>query len=131
MEKADELFEIFDVFFGFGAIAAAGFFYFIYITMKQRQAQFQHAVTQEGLIIELTNRAYPVIEYERDGKTIQFTSSINAPGARVGQKIDLEISPKGVARIKSNGHAAIQIGLLLTAIAFLVAGGIFLTKRFM
>ncbi len=131
MEKANALFEIFDLFLGFGAIAAAGFFYFIYKTVKERQTQFQHAVTQEGVVIDLTNRAYPVIEYERNGKTIQFTSNINAPGARVGKKIDLEISPKGIARIKSNGHAAIRIGLLLTAIAFLVAGGIFLTKRFM
>jgi hypothetical protein len=130
MYQAKEMFDIFDLFFGVGSIASSGFFYFIYKIVKERQAKFRNSTSYDGVVIEINNRAYPVVEYERNGKTIQFTSGINAPGAKVGQRIDLELSPNGVARIKSNGHAAIQIGLLLTSIAFLVAGCIFLLKRF-
>ena len=130
MNQAKEMFEIFDLFFGFGSIASSGFFYFLYKIVKERQAKFGNSISHEGVVIELNGHAHPVVEYERNGKTIQFTSSINAPGVKVGQKIDLELSPNGVARIKSNGHAAIQTGLLLTSIAFLVAGCIFLFKRF-
>lgn len=130
MGQAKEMFEALDLFFGFGAIASSGFFYFIYKIVKERQAKFRNSTSYEGVVIEINKRAYPVVEYEKNGKTIQFTSSINAPGAKIGQRIDLEISPNGEARIKSNGHAAIQIGLLLASIAFLVAGCIFLFKRF-
>lgn len=130
MEKAKEIFDIFDLFFGFGSIAAAGFFYFMYKIMKERQVPFKNATSHEGVVIGLNNRAHPIIEYVSNGKTIQFTSSINAPGVKVGQSIDLELSPNGVVRIKSNGHAAIVIGLLLASLAFLVAGCIFLFKRF-
>ena len=130
MGQTKEMFEIFDLFFGFGSIVSAGFFYFIYKVMKERQAKFLNATSSEGLVIDLIHDGYPVIEYESKGKTIQFTSSINAPGVKVGQKIELELSPNGVARIKSNGHAAIKIGLLLASIAFLVVGCIFLFKRF-
>ena len=130
MNYAKDIFDIFDLFFGFGSIASAGFFYFISKVIKDRQEKFTNATTHEGIVIDLNYDAYPVIEYEISGKTIQFTSNINAPGAKVGQKIDLELSPNGVARIKSNGHAAIRIGLLLTSVAFLVAGCIFLLKRF-
>ena len=131
MGRANEIFEIFDLFLGFGSIAASGFFYFIYKIVKERHTKFRNSTLYEGMVIEINNRTYPVVEYEKNGKTIQFTSSISVPGVKIGHRIDLEISPNGVARIKSNGHAAIQIGLLLTSIAFLVAGCIFIYKRFM
>ena len=130
MNQAKEMFEIFNLFFGFGSIVSSAFFYFIYRIAKERQARFAHSIPHEGVVVELSRYTYPVVEYERNGKTIQFTSSISAPGVKVGQKIDLELSTNGVARIKSNGHAAIQKGLLLTSIAFFVAGCIFLFKRF-
>jgi hypothetical protein len=130
MNFAKDIFDIFDLFFGFGSIASAGFFYFLYKVVKERHEKFSNAISLEGVVIDFNAHAYPVVEYERGGKIIQFTSAINAPGAKVGQRIDLELSPNGVARIKSNGHAAIQKGLLLASIAFFVAGCFFLIKRF-
>lgn len=127
---AENMFEIFDLFFGFGSIATSGFFYFIYRIAKERQEKFRDSILLEGVVTGLNGSAFPIVEYECNGKTIQFTSSINAPGVKIGQKIDVEVASNGVARIKSNGHAAIQVGLLLTSIAFLVAGCIFLLKRF-
>ncbi len=130
MEQAKDILNIFDLFFGFGSIVSAGFFYFIYQAMKERHDKFKNSISHEGIVIDAGHRSHPVIEYESGGKTIQFTSSLNAPGVKAGQKIDLELSQNGVARIKSNGHTAILIGLMLTSVTFLVAGCIFLLNRF-
>lgn len=129
MNGIDNIFDIFEIFFGFGSIAAAGFFYFLYKIIRSRQEAFRHASSCEGVIISRV-RNYPVVEYEYNGVKRQFQSTISAPGARVGQKIDLQVTKDGTARIVASGHAAIRIGLLAASIAFVVAGFIFLFQRF-
>ncbi len=130
MDQAQSIFEVFDLFFGFGSLASAGFFFFLHRVVRKRQVSFQNATSHEGVIIELGGRRRPVVEYEFGGKTIQFQSSLNTPGAKVGQRIDLELSPNGTARIESSGHATIATGLLLTSLAFSLAVCYFLVERF-
>lgn len=129
MDQVQSVFEVFDLFLGFGSLAAAGFFFFLYRLARDRQVSFQNATPHEGVIIEIIGRQRPVIEYEFGGKTIQFRSSLNAPGAKVGQRVDLELSTSGTARIKSSGHAVITTGLLLTSLAFALTGCYFLIER--
>ena len=124
------MFDVFDVFFGFGSLAGAGFFLFLYKLVKDRHEPFRNALAGEGVITAVTARQYPVIEYQRDGKTVQFRSDLSAPGARVGQRIDIEIDPQGAARIRSSGHGVIKAGLLVSSVAFAVTGIVFLVKRF-
>jgi len=130
MWEANAIDGVFELFWGFGGLASTGFFYFIYRLVAGRQAQFRRATALEGLIIEVGPRSYPVVEYEKDGKTHQFRSGLSAPGAQVGQRIDIEVSPNGVARIRSNGHTVIARGLLIASIACLVAGCVALAVRF-
>lgn len=128
----EEITSIFDIFLGAGGIAAALFFLFLYRLVRSRDAKFSDALTCPGVIIDVDRVGrgyyYPVIEYSRDGKTIQFRSDLSVAGAAVGEVIELELSADGVARVKSKGHPVIRVGLGLMAACFFIIGVVFLAR---
>ncbi len=132
-EQAKALFDSVETIFGVAASGGALFFLFLYWVSHRQNRHFRHASVQEGTIIDVIafgRRARPVVAFEHNGKTIQFTSSLAAPGCLVGQRIDLDVTAKGTARIRSSGHSALPLFLLVASVVLAIVASVLLTGRF-
>jgi hypothetical protein len=73
--------------------------------LRKENKDFCDSILIEGVIIDIVdhvNSLYPIIEYNKEGESVQFTSRLATLNGRIGDNVTVEVSPSGRARIESN-----------------------------
>lgn len=110
-------------FTGFIAIAASFIFFSLYLMKIQQNKKFKNSTLIEGRIVALQRAAggensgyYPTIEYNYLGNTVSFKNTLTIHGASVGQKIDIQVTTDGDARVETAGDSVVSSVLLLISL---------------
>ncbi|MCK5917932.1 MAG: hypothetical protein KAG34_05880 [Cocleimonas sp.] len=125
---------LFNLFFSIAAFAAVFLIGYIREILKQRNTLFNDAETTTGTVLSVTRKqslSLPVIEYENNGKTIQFTSAVTAESIKEGQRIELQIAADGTARIKSPVSNFMLHILSASMLLFFILGCFFVYNKFL
>ena len=99
---------------GIGALAAVPPLFFINRLMGKKNGDYDRSHLIEGSVVDLDfktrndGKAYPIIEYKTDGKTVQFNNYACVHGAVVGDTVQVEIGADQKARVFTNVNAKIQ-----------------------
>jgi ABC-type multidrug transport system fused ATPase/permease subunit len=125
---------LFNLFFAIAAFATVFFIGYIRKILKQRNTLFVNAETTTGTVLSVARKqslSLPIIEYENNGKTIQFTSAVTAETIKEGQTVELQIAADGTARIKSSVSNFMLHILSASMILFFVLGCLFIYDKFL
>jgi len=87
-------------------------FFVIALVINIKNKEFKGAIRCEGIIRSIrqarsrdSTAYYPTIEYKQRHQIISFESDLSVTSdAKIGQRIDIEISKSGQARIQSRYH---------------------------
>ena len=125
---------IFNLFFAVAAFATVFLIGYIRKILKQRNSLFTNAETTTGTVLSVTRKqslSLPVIEYENNGKTIQFTSAVTAETIKEGQTVELQIAADGTARIKASVSNFMLHILSASMLMFFILGCVFVYDKFL
>jgi ABC-type multidrug transport system fused ATPase/permease subunit len=125
---------IFNLFFAVAAFATVFLIGYIRKILKQRNSLFVNAETTMGTVLSVTRKqslSLPVIEYENNGKTIQFTSAVTAETIKEGQTVELQIAADGTARIKASVSNFMLHILSASMLMFFILGCLFVYDKFL
>ncbi|HIO92926.1 MAG TPA: hypothetical protein EYG68_08825 [Leucothrix mucor] len=124
---------LFNLFFSLAAFACVFFIAHIRGIIKTRNTLFHNAETTTGKVISVTHKntlSLPVIEYEHEGKTIQFTSAVTAASIKEGQSIELQLASDGSARVSTPPSNFMVHVLSASMLVFFVLGCLFVYDKF-
>ena len=124
---------VFNLFFSVAAFATVLLIGYIRNSLKQRNILFANAEITTGTVLSVTRKqslSLPVIEYENNGKTIQFTSAVTAESIKEGQTVELQIAPDGTARIKASVSNFMLHILSASMLMFFILGCLFTYNKF-
>ncbi len=131
MDSLSSIFDLLDSVGPFMFLLVGLLFLGIAGVMIRENLQFARALPTEGTIVSVSGsgqRTYATIEYPTPGGVSQFTSSMATPGAKAGQRIDIEINDAGKARVRSPSHGQMAIVIVVVALP-LAAAGVYLISK--
>ena len=124
---------IFNLFFAIAAFGSVLLIGYIRQILRQRNSLFMNAETTTGTVLSVSRKqtlSLPVIEYQYNNKTIQFTSAVTAESIKEGQSVELQIAPDGTARIKAPvSHFMLHV-LSASMAVFFILGCLFVYDKF-
>lgn len=124
---------LFNLFFSVAAFASVLLIWHIRKILKQRNTLFIDAESITGTVLSISRRqnlSLPVIEYQYNNKTMQFTAAVTAKSIKEGQIVELQIAVDGTARIKAS-VSNFMLHVLSTSMAvFFVLGCSFVYDKF-
>ena len=82
------------------------------------------SVTRKG------NLSVPLIEYEHNGKIIQFSSAVSSTSIKEGQAIELQLASDGSARVSTPSSNFMPHVLSASMVVFFVLGCLFTYDKF-
>ncbi|MCK5901885.1 MAG: hypothetical protein KAG28_01940 [Cocleimonas sp.] len=124
---------LFNLFFSFAAFATVFFIAHIRTVLQQRLAHFADAKTTTGTVISMTrkqNLGLPLIEYQYQDKTAQFTATVSAGSLKQGQTIEIQIASDGSARIAGSSSPFMLHVLSASMLVFFILGCTFTYDKF-
>ncbi len=124
---------LFNLFFAIAAFASVALIGYIRKTLKQRNTLFMKAENATGTVLSISrkqNLSLPVIEYQYNNKTIQFTAAVTAESIKEGQSVELQIAPDGTARIKASLSNFMLHVLSASMAVFFILGCSFVYDKF-
>ncbi len=124
---------LFNLFFAIAAFASVAFIGYIRKTLKKRNALFIKAENTTGTVLSISrkqNLSLPVIEYQYNNKTLQFTAVVTAQSIKEGQSIQLQIAPDGTARVKASLSNFMLHVLSASMAVFFILGCSFVYHKF-
>ena len=86
-----------------------------------------------GSVISVARKgslSVPLIEYEREGKTIQFSSAVSSTSIKEGQAIELQLASDGSARVSVPTSNFMLHVLSASMVVFFVLGCLFTYDKF-
>jgi len=124
---------LFNLFFSFAAFASVFYIWHIRGIIKKRNILFQDAKMTMGRVISVSrkgNLSVPLIEYEHEGKVIQFSSAVSSTSVKEGQTIELQLAPDGSARVATPSSQFMLHVLSASMVVFFVLGCLFVYDKF-
>ena len=124
---------LFNLFFSIAAFVSVMLIGYIRKILKQRNTLFMNAENTTGTVLSISrkqNLSLPVIEYQYNNKTIQFTATVTAESIKEGQSVELQIAPDGTARIKASLSNFMLHVLSASMAVFFILGCSFVYNKF-
>ncbi len=124
---------IFNLFFAIAAFATVLLIAHVKKRLKQRNSLFLNAETITGTVLSVSHKqglSLPIIEYQYNNKTIQFTAIVAAKSIKEGQSIELQIASDGSARIKASVSNFMLHVLSASMLVFFILGCLFIYNKF-
>lgn len=125
---------LFNLFFAIAAFASVLLVGSVRKRLKQRNTLFAGADTTIGTVLSVTRKqslSLPVIEYQHNNKTIQFTAAVTAQSIKEGQSIEVQIAPDGTARITASASHFMLHVLSASMLLFFILGCLFVYNKFL
>jgi hypothetical protein len=124
---------LFNLFFAVAAFATVLFIGYIRKRLQQRNTLFTDANTTIGTVLSVTRKqslSLPIIEYQYNNKTVQFTAAVTAQSIKEGQSIEVQIATDGTARIKATVSNFMLHVLSASMVVFFILGCLFVYNKF-
>ncbi len=128
---------LFNLLFGWGFVIIAVLLFLILIVAVRGIFAFKNAKVIKGTVVGLSDigeLSLPTIEYQTEGKTLQFKTKTPLVDLKLGQALELQLGASNEARIfdpdQSNSPPKILFLITILLSIFSVKGCLFLQTLF-